>query len=167
MTDGARRPSGAPIETADVDLAGRHVLGAIEIACGAEADFPAKVGAALDAVFGLVAANPKLAHQFFGHSELPGVLERQGRWRTIFADRLREAAKDQALSSPPLPKLTEPFAIAAVGSQVLRFVERGEVEDLTDLLPELLVFILIPYYAGPAEARAAIRESPGNGAWRV
>lgn len=131
---------------------------AVLAACADEADFPARLEAALRAALGMLASDPDLTYQltvqpFLGGGEQD--LAALQRWVERFGELLRGAAAGYPQSDSH-PRLGEPFLIGGIRFQIARLTLSGEARELGRLLPSILEFLL-DFYVEPPQAQALAR----------
>lgn len=126
---------------------------AILDACRGEAEWPAKVTAAVRAGLGFVAADPA-AGQVLTNEALAGGADGIARHERLIA-YLREGlapGREQRPEGERLPDITEHAMASGVVMLVAQRVDRGRAWELPALAPEAVQFVLAPYL-GVEDAR--------------
>jgi len=114
---------------------------------GSEAEaWPLRVSAAVDALLKLLAAEPALASIVLveGLRAGRGVYDRYQEAIDSFVGALREGAPD-APGTSEVPEATDEAVVGGVASMLGRRVLAGEAEQLGQLFPEILEFVLSAY----------------------
>jgi AcrR family transcriptional regulator len=121
-------------------------------------DWPHQAVAATSAVLAFLAAEPDLARLCLVESRGagPAVTARFGEAVGEMAPPLRQGRNERDPADRPLPDSTEDSVIGSLVSLVSRKVAAGETEQLEDLLPDCVEFVLSPYL-GPVEAARLAR----------
>ena len=118
--------------------------------------WPLRVGTAIDALLKLLAAEPALASIVLveGLRAGRGVYDRYQEAIESFVVDLREGAPD-APGGAEVPEATDEAVVGGVASMLGRRVLAGEAEQLGQLFPEILEFVLSAYL-GVEEARRIV-----------
>jgi len=130
----------------------RHLRLETDAAATEQTEWPQVVAAKIQAMLGLLAANPDLAKFLFNAPQRAGD-EVAARYRVLMA-RSSEYMRE---GMPALPETRAPSAAVAASlmggmvALIVRKVNSGEGEGLLDLLPDLVELYLTPYI-GRAEA---------------
>jgi AcrR family transcriptional regulator len=140
------------------DEAAARIRERVNESCGAAAGEPwsQRVSAAIDALLKLLAAEPALASIVLveGLRAGRGVYDRYQEALESFVALLREGAP-----GPPggaeVPEATDEAVVGGVASMLGRRVLAGEAEQLGQLFPEILEFVLSAYL-GAEEARRIV-----------
>jgi AcrR family transcriptional regulator len=145
----------AAYETVMDELRGR-------IAAGFEAapDWPRGVRAAIASMLAFLAAEPALARLAMVEALAAGpvVVERYDAAIQSFVPYFREGRADRSPEAPAsLSPTTEEALVGGMVSLISRRILAGRGEQLEDLLPGLVEFLLTPYLGG-AEATAVARD---------
>ena len=114
---------------------------------GSEAEaWPRRVSAAVDALLKLLAAEPALASIVLveGLRAGRGVYDRYQEAIDSFVGALREGAPE-APGTGEVPEATDEAVVGGVASMLGRRVLAGEAEQLGQLFPEILEFVLSAY----------------------
>jgi AcrR family transcriptional regulator len=134
------------------DEAAARIRGRVTESCGeASGDpWPRRVRAAIDALLKLLAAEPALASIVLveGLRAGRGVYDRYQEAIESFVDCLRQGAPGRV----EVPEATDEAVVGGVASMLGRRVLAGEAEQLGQLFPEILQFVLSAYL-GAEEAR--------------
>jgi hypothetical protein len=139
------------------DHGAKRLLEAIAATCDPRAGFAARVEAGLRSSLSLLAGDPVLARTLTVEADFDEqALYRRQHWQERCSVLLADAA--MSLESHPDLDFMELTLIGGISSLIAQRVVAGEAENLEQLLPGLLEFVLI-FYLGPAEvariARAA------------
>jgi hypothetical protein len=145
------------------DPAAERLLRTVEVACDRHADFAAKVESALRVTLASLGSRPDLARLLTVEPYIAGkdAARHHRHLLECFGDLLRVAA-ESGTDAPSHPPFVEPTIVAGVASQISRCVLADRGEQLEQLLPELLEFMLA-FYLDSAEVNRigrAARESP-------
>jgi AcrR family transcriptional regulator len=135
---------------ATYDLASQWLCERIERAVPAGDEWPARVQAGAAEVLRLLAANPTLAHLIAIEAPQagPAARERQQAFLARFAAALRAGRP----ARPRLPADLEELLLGGAVALIARYVETDRAEQLLDVTPELVQYLLIPYL-GRCETR--------------
>jgi AcrR family transcriptional regulator len=140
------------------DAAVTQIRARVAEACDAAAgkSWPLRVSAAIDALLKLLAAEPALASIVLveGLRAGQGVYDRYQGAIESFVISLREGAPPSP-GGAEVPEATGEAVVGGVGSMLGRRVLAGEVEQLGQLFPEILEFVLSAYL-GVDEARRIV-----------
>jgi AcrR family transcriptional regulator len=134
-----------------------RLVASILRACAAERQWPAKISAAIGAVFSFALEAPEEARLL----TLVAVATDLTIVRQVFDSNAHLAAllrdgRRQAPPGPSLPDLTEKALVGAVSSILgRRLHDRGGIEDLPELESEIVQFVLTPYLGIDEAARVA------------
>jgi AcrR family transcriptional regulator len=143
---------------AGYDAAVERIRGQVVEACDAAASepWPLRVGAAIDALLKLLAAEPALASIVLveGLRAGRGVYDRYQAAIEAFVGYLREGAPEGPARTE-VPEATDEAVVGGVASMLGRRVLAGEAEQLGQLFPEILEFVLSAYL-GVEEARRIV-----------
>ena len=123
-------------------------------ACEREAQWPAKIAAAIHAALGFAAADPAAARTLTVDALAQGGYGVRRRQRAI--EHYAELLGAEAPEDPRRPDITEPGVVGGIVSLLTRRLFHGEEEGLEDLAPDLIQFALTPYF-GTEEAKAQAR----------
>jgi hypothetical protein len=139
------------------DRGAERLFAAITATCDPQAGFAARVEAGLRSGLSLLAGDSVLARTLTVEVEFDmQALHRRRHWQERCAALLADAAT--SLESHPDLDFMETTLIGGISSLIAQRVVAGETENLEQLLPSLLEFVLV-FYLGPAEvariARAA------------
>ena len=139
------------------DAARPRLLGAVLAACPPEAEWPARVAAAIYAVLDFALAEPAAICVLTRDALLqrPAGPERFLELTGEFADLLRATVPVE----PELPDSTEQALIGAIAMIITDHLRDGRLDRLRAVGPELVELSLQPYL-GRAGARRAARERP-------
>jgi AcrR family transcriptional regulator len=144
--------------TAAYDAALARLRGQVVEACDAVAGEPwsLRVSAAVDALLKLLAEEPALASMVLveGLRAGRGVYDRYQGGIESFVGCLREGAPENP-GGTEVPEATDEAVVGGVASMLGRRVLAGEAEQLGQLFPEILEFILSAYL-GAEEARRIV-----------
>ena len=123
-------------------------------ACEREAQWPAKIAAAIHAALGFAAADPAAARTLTVDALAQGGYGVRRRQRAIehYAELLGAGAPED----PRRPAIAEEIAVSAIASILTERVYAGAERELPTLAPQLVEFVLIPYL-GTEEAKAHAR----------
>jgi AcrR family transcriptional regulator len=127
-----------------------HLLTAFE----SESDWPLAVRASLMALLDALAGDPATTRLLTADPFVAGSAVAE-RFRAAIEMAVPYLAKGREMcekGAEPLPESTERSLLGAANNLIGRHALTGEADDLGDLLPDLVQFILTPYL-GPAEAR--------------
>lgn len=140
------------------DEAVARIRGRVAEACGEASGeaWPLRVRAAIDALLKLLAAEPALASIVLveGLRAGRGVYDRYQEAIESFVACLRNDAPD-APGAAEVPEATDEAVVGGVASMLGRRVLAGEAEQLGQLFPEILAFVLSAYL-GVEEARRIV-----------
>lgn len=154
-----RREPLAPADAGDYEAGAERLLGEITAACESATNFPQRVEAALRATLELFAAEPELGLLLTispaAEDELAA--RRHERWQERFGNLLRAAAS-RSPSAGAHPPFVEPILIAGLRWQIASRLITDGAEDLEDLLPGLMEFLLACYF-GPYDIVPALTQS--------
>jgi hypothetical protein len=135
-----------------------RLFAAVRGACQPGADFAEQLRSALTAALALLAAEPDLARLLCLKPYLGGddLLESERVWQARLAALLRQAAgaSPRAVTHPPA---LEPLLIGGICRKISARVQAGQADQLDQLLPDLLEFLL-SYYLGPEERLRIVTE---------
>jgi AcrR family transcriptional regulator len=122
-------------------------------------DWPHRVVDGLRALLDFLAADPALARLCLVDSITagPAVAERFREQIDVFVPLLKPGRAERD-NPRPLPDSTEETLIGALISTLSRSVAFGNVSSVSELLPDFVEFVLMPYL-GPAEARRLAEEA--------
>jgi AcrR family transcriptional regulator len=122
-------------------------------------DWPHRVVAGLRALLEFLAADPALARLCLVDSITagPAVAERFREQIDVFVPLLQPGRAERD-NPRPLPDSTEETLIGALISMLSRSLAFGSVASLSELLPDFVEFVLMPYL-GPTEAHRLAKES--------
>jgi AcrR family transcriptional regulator len=127
-------------------------------ACEGVADkpWPLRIAAAMEALLGLLAAEPPLASIVLveGLRAGRGVYDRYQGAVESFVGYLRQGAPESP-GGTEVPEATDEAVVGGVASMLGRRVLAGEAEKSGQLFPEILEFVLSPYL-GVEEARRIV-----------
>jgi AcrR family transcriptional regulator len=139
---------------AAVALIRAGVVEACEAAAGEP--WPLRVGSGIDALLKLLAAEPALASIVLveGLRAGRGVYDRYQAATESFVAYLRQGAP-QRPGGAEVPEATDEAVVGGVASMLGRRVLAGEAEQLEQLFPEILEFVLSAYL-GVEEARRIV-----------
>ena len=139
---------------ATYDVIAKHLAAAAADAAIPDQPWPERVRAKIGAALAFFAANPDLVRFYLSAPPRAGeaiaARYRLGAAR-VLAD-LTDGMPDQVRQPPPSVQNAMTGSIAAL---IVRKVEAGEGERLTDLLPDLVELFLTPYLGHEAAAEAA------------
>jgi hypothetical protein len=140
------------------DAARPRLHQAVLAACPPEAEWPARVAAAIYAVLDFALAEPDAIGALTQDALLhrPGGAERFLGLIAEFAELLRATAP----ADPQLPDSTEQALVGGVAMIITDHLREGRLERLREAGPELVELSLQPYL-GRAAARRAARSLPG------
>jgi hypothetical protein len=148
----------APADVGDYESGSERLLDEIIVACESASNFPQRVEAALRATLELFAAEPDLGLLLTisppAEDEL--AVRRHERWQQRFGDLLRGAA-ERSPSAGTHPPFVEPILIAGLRWQIASRLITDGAEDLEDLLPDLMEFLLACYF-GPYDIAPALTQ---------
>jgi AcrR family transcriptional regulator len=140
------------------DAAVARIRSCVADACDAAAGepWPLRVSAAIDALLKLLAAEPALASIVLveGLRAGRGIYDRYQAAIESFVGILQEGAPANP-GGPGVPEATGEAVVGGVGSMLGRRVLAGEAEQLDQLFPEILEFVLSAYL-GVEEARRIV-----------
>jgi hypothetical protein len=138
--------------------AAEALLSVIEAACESRTDFVEKVESALHASLVFLAADPSSARLLTVEPYAAGgdAVRRHQYWLQRYGALLRAASGCEP-KVPAHPDFVEPMIVAGIGWQISRRVLTPRVEELEQLLPDLLEFILV-FYLDPIEVRRVVNE---------
>ena len=140
------------------DAAVARIRGQVVEACDAAAaePWPPRIGAAIDALLKLLAAEPALGSIVLveGLRAGRGVYDRYQAAIEAFVSYLREDAPGGPAGSE-VPEATDESVVGGVASMLGRRLLAGEAEQLGQLFPEILEFVLSAYL-GVEEARRIV-----------
>lgn len=124
-------------------------------------DWPQRALAAARAALAFLASEPDLARLLLVESRGAGaaISSRFAEAVGELAPLLEQGRAERAEGERPLPDSTEDSVLGSLVSLVFRKIAAGEAEQLEDLLPECVEFILAPYL-GPDEASRLALEAP-------
>jgi len=158
-----RRWPPTPTEAGEYESGAERLLEEIAAACEPAAGFPQRVEAGLRATLRLLAAEPELGLLLtvppWAGDEL--ALRRQQRWQGRFAELLRNAAA-RSPDAGVHPPFVEPALIAGIRWRISSRLLGDGAEDLEDLLPGLMEFVLACYF-GPEADRPTLAQPGANG----
>lgn len=119
-------------------------------------EWPARVGAAVNALLTLLATEPPLATIVLaeGLRAGRGIYDRYQAAVESFVPLLREGAPDPP-GAAPVPLTTDEAVVGGVAALLGRRVIAGEAKELARLVPDVLEFALAPHL-GTEEARRII-----------
>jgi hypothetical protein len=141
-----------PVGAAAYDRGAERLLGAIAFACDPHASFAAQVESGLRATLAFFAAEPDFARPLalssFADDE--DAIRRRQHWLGRFGALLGGTAAAK-LENRGRPRFLEPALIGGVSLLISGEVIAGRSEQLNDLLPTLVEFVLV-YYLDPEEA---------------
>ena len=154
MTD---QPASQDDFAAAFDAAAPRLHSAVHAACPPEAEWPARVAAAIRAVLDFAAADPAAIRVLTVDALLqrPPGPDRFLALLAEFASLLRAAVPVDAR----LPDSTEQALVGAVAMIITDHLRAGRLDRLHDSAPELIELSLQPYL-GRAEARQVARGRP-------
>jgi AcrR family transcriptional regulator len=140
------------------DDAVERVRDCLRAACERRRPWEARVLDALEALLGLLAADPGLSRLLLveGLRAGRGVYDRYQDALQSIVPYLREGAPAPPDGAPP-PAETDEAVVGGVASLLARRALAGELERLPEFLPQIGEFVLTPYL-GVAEARRIISE---------
>lgn len=133
-------------------------------ACAGQAEWPAKVAAAMTAAIDFAVHSPEEA-RLLVLEELaadPILVERALASNDFLVGLLRNG-REQCRQAATLPELTERALIGATTSVIGRRLFYDQVDSLPALAPQLIQLMLIPYLGGEEAARIAKSASPPAG----
>jgi AcrR family transcriptional regulator len=140
------------------DAAVARIRGQVIEACDAAAaePWPRRISAAIDALLSLLATEPALASIVLveGLRAGRGVYDRYQAAIEAFVSYLREGAPGGPAGGE-VPEATDEAVVGGVASMLGRRVLAGEAEQLGQLFPEILEFVLSAYL-GVEEARRIV-----------
>jgi AcrR family transcriptional regulator len=140
------------------DTAVEQIRGRVAEACDAAAGepWPPRVSAAIDALLKLLAAHPAVASMVLveGLRAGRGVYDRYQVAIESFVSFLRQGAPPSP-GGGEVPEATGEAVVGGVGSMLGRRVLAGEAEQLGQLFPEILEFVLSAYL-GVEQARRIV-----------
>jgi AcrR family transcriptional regulator len=141
------------------DVVVSHIRGLIIEAIEPISEWPQQVVIAFRTLLRFFASEPDLARLCLVESLTAGpiVAERFKETVDSFVPFL-EAGRRERQRPRSLPASTEESLIGALTTLTSRSILAGEAEQLEDLLPDVVEFVLRPYL-GPEEARRLARES--------
>jgi hypothetical protein len=146
-----------PITAAAYDRGAERLLVAVGTACDPRLGFAEQVESALRATLDLFTAEPELARALtmpaLGAGE--SVARRRQHWLGRYGDLLHRAAAAE-FGRRRDPHFLKPLLIGGAFSLISCEVVAGRTEQLPQLLPTLLEFLLV-YYLAPREAGARAR----------
>lgn len=119
-------------------------------------EWPQRVGAAIEALLGLFVAEPALASIALveGLRAGRGVYDRYQVALDSFVDLLKRS-EPPLIEGSEVPEATDEAIVGGIASMLGRRVLVGETEQITDLFPEILEFVLAAYL-GVEEARRIV-----------
>jgi AcrR family transcriptional regulator len=140
------------------DAAIDRIRGRVRIACeeAGEGDWARRVRAGLDALLKLFSAEPALATITLveGIRAGRGIYDRYQVAVELFVADLRAGAPASPAGTE-VPEATDEAVVGGVASMLGRRILGGEAEDLDQLFPEILEFVLAPYL-GAEQARRIV-----------
>lgn len=145
-----------PVDAGDYESGAERLLDEITAACESASNFPQRIEAALRTTLELFAAEPDLGLLLTTSPSADDELavRRHERWQKRFSDLLRAAA-ERSPSAGAHPQFVEPILVAGLRWQIAsRLITEG-AEDLEDLLPSLMEFLLACYF-GPYDIAPAL-----------
>jgi hypothetical protein len=130
-----------------------HLQVRLEEACAAQARWPAKITAAIDAGMRFAAANPAAAQLLTNDALANGVdgIARHERLIAYIREAL-EPGRELRAENARLPEITEQAMASGIVMLVAQRVDRGRGAELPALIGEAVQFVLTPYL-GADEAR--------------
>ncbi|HTR73998.1 MAG TPA: hypothetical protein VMH33_01910 [Solirubrobacterales bacterium] len=132
---------------------------AVLAACRIEAEWPARIIAAVYAGIDFAIANPEIATGF--GSVLEGAAERAARYERLIG-RFAGFLQTQAPTEERLPGSTDTALIGGIVGLVGDHIRLGRTDRLEELRPDLVLLILLPYL-GFSEAKIwANRDGKSN-----
>lgn len=142
---------------ATYDVVFGHVGKLVVEAFNSEREWPQQVRAALAAMLGFFAEEPRLAHLCMVEplAAGPPIADHHRQAAAGFASLLDAGRGEKGSGSPP--EGTSEAVVAGIASLINRRVAAGEAEQLEELLPGILSSVLTPYL-GPVEAEHIARE---------
>ena len=131
-------------------------LAALERACAGETEWPLKVRSAVLAAVGFAAGRPEQTQILMTGSlnADPALAERIVASQERLA-RLLEGARADSPYAEHLPKSTEQFLVAGIGSFIASCLARDEIDRLRAVRSQLVQLTLIPYCGHDEAARVA------------
>jgi AcrR family transcriptional regulator len=139
-----------------------QLFAGVQAAVEVETDFPARVRAGLGAFLDFVAGEPAFARMCIVEvlTAGPEAIARRNSAMSIFAQMIDENAQE-LLGQRDLPALTAETIVGGIYEVLYTRVLRGEIREMTDLLPDLTYSALLPYVGaeGAAEERHKLLES--------
>jgi AcrR family transcriptional regulator len=135
------------------ELAGEWLSERVDRAAGAEDEWVARVRAGMAETLRLLAGNPSLAHLLAVEAQQAGsaARERQRKYLTRIAEALRVGRP----AGSELPPELEELLLGGVLFTIAGYVESSRTELLSDLTPQLVEYILVPYL-GPEETKRIV-----------
>jgi hypothetical protein len=128
-------------------------------ACAGEAEWPARIAAGVYAGVDFAIANPEVIESL--SSDLEGEAERIARYERLIA-RFTGFLQAQAPLGERLPGSTDTALVGGIVGLVGDHLRLGRTERLSELRPDLVLLVLLPYL-GFAEAKSwADRVDPSD-----
>lgn len=139
------------------DAFAAQVLAAAEAANRSETDFVRQVGATLRAVLDLLADHPDEAYLLVVEALVvsPTAVERRSAALRLLTETVHRTTCELAVAQgkQPPPMITAEAVVGGLTEVVYNRLQRGQADQLRDLLPDLAYCALLPYVG--AEAAAA------------
>ena len=129
-------------------------------ACPPDAEWPARVAAAIYAVLDFAAAEPTTMRVLT--IDALSYKPDGGRRYREFIDGFAELLRAEAPGGEPLPSLTEHALVGGIAVTIVDQLRAGRVDRLLESAPELVEFSLLPYL-GLTEARRWSRRTKPRG----
>jgi hypothetical protein len=161
MTESSRHPDEFP---AAFESAFAHLSGEVEEACARSAPWAERVAEGIHRVLAFAAAEPDAANLLTNGALARGAygVAHYHRLLAHFGDLLRPGRALAERGAEP-PELLERALAGGVASLIANRVDTGRADELPQILPEAIQFVLTPYL-GAEEARRMAAVAEGRAA---